>query len=484
MSPKVAFYTLGCKVNYYDTEALKSDFRREGFAIVDFTDKADVYVINTCTVTHQADRKSRQYLRRAKRRNPQALVVALGCYVQTNPCGIASLPEVDLLLGTTGHSSLPQLLKRKLAGEDIYCPLEPYGAKAVFEERPFLPEQDRTRAFLKIQEGCNQFCSYCIIPFARGPLRSLSPAGGKKYLQEISRAGFKEVVLTGIHLGLYGTDLRPRTNLASFLEKAVSVEGLARIRLSSIEPTDLSDALIDVLQAQPKICRHLHIPLQSGDDAILKKMGRPYDTAAYAALLNKLRGALPDLAVSTDIMVGFPGEDDVHFQNSFQFVRDCSFSRLHVFRYSLRPGTRAATMTPQVSPPLKEERSVEMLALGEELSATFQQRFLGRELDVLFEKEVEGPPVQTAQSNVARQTPREETGKENGQQPAGKEAGAGKAGRGDRPGKRSKDRFLEGLTSNYLRVRAPAPPGRWRGKIGRVYLTKNRRDYLEGVFIP
>ncbi|NMB36141.1 MAG: tRNA (N(6)-L-threonylcarbamoyladenosine(37)-C(2))-methylthiotransferase MtaB [Firmicutes bacterium] len=480
MSPKVAFYTLGCKVNYYDTEALKSDFRREGFKIVDFKDKADVYVVNTCTVTHQADRKSRQYLRRAKRRNPQALVVALGCYVQTNPDGIASLPEVDLLLGTMGHSSLPQLLKRKLAGESVYCPVEPYGKKAIFEERPFLPEQGRTRAFLKIQEGCNQFCSYCIIPFARGPLRSLPLSEGKKYLQEISRAGYKEVVLTGIHLGLYGTDLVPRTSLAAFLEEAASIEGLARIRLSSIEPTDLSDELIGIIQAQPKICRHLHIPLQSGDDTILKKMGRPYDSATYATLLKKLRDTLPDLAVSSDLMVGFPGEDDVHFRNSLQFVRDCSFSRLHVFKYSLRPGTRAAAMAPQVSPQLKEKRSREMSALGEELLTTFQQKFLGRKMDVLFEKELKGSLVQATQNDAAQQPIQKKTGKEDDRQPAGKKA---KAGPGGRSGEHLRDRFLEGLTSNYLRVRALAPPGKWRGKIGRVHLTKNCRSYLQGIFI-
>ena len=452
MSLKVAFYTLGCKVNYYDTEALKGEFRREGYTIVDFADKADVYVVNTCTVTHLADRKSRQLLRRAKRRNSQALVAAIGCYVQANPAGVASLPEVDLFLGTTEHFSLPQLIKGKFAGDDILPQVKPYGEKVVFEERPFLPEQGRTRAFLKIQEGCNQFCSYCIIPAARGPLRSLPLLQGRKYLREISRAGFMEVVLTGIHLGLYGVDLTPPTNLASFLQEAAAIEGLARIRLSSIEPTDFSDELIAVLQAQAKICRHLHIPLQSGDDTILKKMGRPYDTAAYTALLRKLRDVLPDLAVSTDVMVGFPGEDAAHFRNSLKFVRDCSFSRLHVFKFSPRPGTQAAVMTPQVSPQLKEDRSREMLSLGEELSTTFQQKFLGRKLAVLFEKELKMPATQN----------------DTGQQQA-----RGKTGEGGR--------FFEGLTSNYLRVQALVPPGKWRGEIGQVHLTKNCRGYLQGV---
>ena len=470
MSLKIAFYTLGCKVNYYDTEALKSEFCREGFTVVDFNDKADVYVVNTCTVTHLADRKSRQFLRRAKRHNPRALVVALGCYVQVNPARVASLPEVDLLLGTTGHPFLPQLIKRKLAGDDIYAKVKPYGETVFFEERSFLPEQDRTRAFLKIQEGCNQFCSYCIIPLARGPLRSLPLSRGKKCLQEISHAGFKEVVLTGIHLGLYGVDLNPPVNLAVFLQEAVTIERLDRIRLSSIEPTDFSDELIAVLQAQPKICHHLHIPLQSGDNTILKKMGRHYDLAAYASLLEKLRKALPDLAVSTDVMVGFPGEGSVHFQNSLQFVRECSFSRLHVFKYSPRPGTRAAAMSPQVSPQLKEERSHRMLSLGEELSAAFQQKYMGREFDVLFEKELLGP---ASQEDIASHLPGEENRKKVNRHFA----------RGKTEGE-EKSLIFEGLTSNYLRVHALLPPGKWRGELGRVHLTKNCRGYLQGILIP
>lgn len=451
---KVAFYTLGCKVNYYDTEALKREFCREGFTIVDFKDRADVYVVNTCTVTHLADRKSRQLIRRAKRRNPEALVAVTGCYVQANPAGVASLPEADLFLGTAERLSLPQLVKKKLAGENFISPVKPYREKAVFEEMPFLPEQGRTRAFLKIQDGCSQFCSYCIIPLARGPLRSLSLQKGMEYLQDISSSGFKEVVLTGIHLGLYGMDFTPPVSLASFLKKAVTVEGIERIRLSSIEPTDFSEELISVLQAQKKICCHLHIPLQSGDDTILRKMGRPYDTAGYAGLLKRLRDVLPDLAVSTDIMVGFPGEDTEHFHNSISFVRECSFSRLHVFKYSPRPGTKAAAMTPQVSPQAKEERSKAMLSLGEELSATFQEKFLGRRLAVLFEKELKMP---VTRDNAGQQPEKEK--------------------------KWEQCSFFEGLTSNYLRVHASVPTGKWRGKIGEVYMTKNCRGYLQGYLV-
>ncbi|MGI5823877.1 MAG: tRNA (N(6)-L-threonylcarbamoyladenosine(37)-C(2))-methylthiotransferase MtaB [Dethiobacteria bacterium] len=455
MSLKAAFYTLGCKVNYYDTEALKEEFRREGFEIVDFKEPADVYVVNTCTVTHQADRKSRQMVRRAKRRHPGALVAAIGCYTQVNPNAGAALPAADLLAGTAGRLSLPQQVKRKLAGEDVAATLvKPYGPKAAFEEMPFLPEQSRARAFLKIQDGCNQYCSYCIIPYARGPLRSLPLPKGLQYLQEISAAGFKEVVFTGIHLGLYGVDLDPPLNLAAFLQEAAQVPGLVRIRLSSIEPTDCTEELIAVLQSREKICRHLHIPLQSGDDTILKQMGRPYDTAFYAALLKRLRQALPDLAVSTDIMVGFPGEEAAHFQNSIDFVRECAFSRLHVFRYSPRPDTKAAAIAPQVSPPAKEQRSQALLSLGKTQAAAFQAGFTGRRLPVLFENELTGADRRAA---VRQLRAKAET-------------------------KQADRSYYAGLTSNYLRVHAALPPGHWRGKIGTVRMVKSCPGHLLGCF--
>lgn len=455
MSLKAAFYTLGCKVNYYDTGALKEEFRREGFEIVDFKEPADVYVVNTCTVTHQADRKSRQMVRRAKRRHPGALVAAIGCYTQVNPNAGAALPAADLLAGTAGRLSLPQQVKRKLAGEDVAATLvKPYGPKAAFEEMPFLPEQSRARAFLKIQDGCNQYCSYCIIPYARGPLRSLPLPKGLQYLQEISAAGFKEVVFTGIHLGLYGVDLDPPLNLAAFLQEAAQVPGLVRIRLSSIEPTDCTEELIAVLQSREKICRHLHIPLQSGDDTILKQMGRPYDTAFYAALLKRLRQALPDLAVSTDIMVGFPGEEAAHFQNSIDFVRECAFSRLHVFRYSPRPDTKAAAIAPQVSPPAKEQRSQALLSLGKTQAAAFQAGFTGRRLPVLFENELTGADRRAA---VRQLRAKAET-------------------------KQADRSYYAGLTSNYLRVHAALPPGHWRGKIGTVRMVKSCPGHLLGCF--
>jgi threonylcarbamoyladenosine tRNA methylthiotransferase MtaB len=441
MSFKVAFHTLGCKVNYYESEALKGEFRRAGFEVVDFEEPADVYVINTCTVTHLAERKSRQIIRRAKRRNPAALVAVTGCYAQVSPEDISSLGQADLVTGTADRLALPELVRKKMAGGDVFAGIDAYAKEAVFEDLPWVSEGERTRAFLKIQDGCRQFCTYCIIPRARGPLRSLPLQKALAYLQEIGRSGYKEVVLTGIHLGLYGIDLQPQTDLGSFLERAAAVEGIERLRLSSVEPWDLEDKLLEVVKGNKKICRHLHIPLQSGDDGILKEMGRPYDASFYRGLLKRLRDALPDLAVSTDIMVGFPGESEEQFRRGIDFVRECAFSRLHVFKYSPRSGTKAASMADQVRPEIKEARSREMINLGKELARNFQEKFIGRRLDVLFEKVL----------------------------PAGDERGEIAAGG-----------LLEGLTSNYLRVRAPGP-GNLRGQIREVLIKKNAGDYLIGV---
>ena len=440
MALKVAFHTLGCKVNYYESEALKGEFRRAGFEVVDFEELADVYVINTCTVTHLAERKSRQIIRRAKRRNPAALVAVTGCYAQVSPEDISSLGQVDLVTGTADRLALPDLVKRKLSGEDVFTGIDAYGKEATFEDLPWVGEGERTRAFLKIQDGCRQFCTYCIIPRARGPLRSLPLQKALEYLQEIGRSGYKEVVLTGIHLGLYGIDLEPLGDLGSFIERAAAVGGIERLRLSSIEPWDLGDKLLEVIKENKKICRHLHIPLQSGDDGILKEMGRPYDTSFYRELLKRLRDALPDLAVSTDIMVGFPGESEEQFRRGIDFVRECSFSRLHVFKYSPRSGTKASAMADQVRPEIKEARSREMINLGKELAMDFQEKFIGRRLDVLFEKVLSV------------------------------EDGGGKTAAGG---------LLEGLTSNYLRVRAPGP-GKLRGQIKEVLIKKNAGDHLIG----
>ncbi len=437
--PTVALHTLGCKVNYYETEALKEQFRREGFSLVEFTEKADVYVINSCTVTHQADRKTRQLIRRARKLNSNALVTVCGCYPQVDPETIAALAGVDLVAGTTERLRLPGLVKEKLQGQKQVRAVSPYEKEAPFEWLPWTPEQGRTRAFLKIQDGCDRFCSYCVVPLARGPLRSLPLRQGLVALREIVAAGYREVVLTGIHIGLYGVDLTPPLTLASFLEEALCLPGLERLRLSSLEPTDFSPRLIALISSSDHICRHLHIPLQSGDDTILQKMGRQYDTAFFRSLLQELRTAIPDLAVSTDIIVGFPGEEERHFEHTFDFVKESAFSRLHVFPFSPRRGTAAAKMGPPVPPQVKKERSRRMIALGRELACAYQQKFYGSTVSVLFESIVE---------------------------------------KGEKEGKPSL--LLEGLTSQYLRVRVLSTDN-LRGQVRDVLLGPGTSEYLTGI---
>lgn len=440
MSLKVAFHTLGCKVNYYETEALREQFRKEGFSPVPFKAWADVYIINTCTVTHLADRKSRQIVRQARRQNPQGMVVVCGCYAQVEPDAVAALPGVDLIAGTTQRLILPNLVKKKLQGKEVIRNVQPYGHKGQFEKLPWTPEQDRTRAFLKIQDGCDRYCSYCVIPLARGPLRSLPPQQTLQSLREIIGAGYLEIVLTGIHLGLYGVDLTPPTTLAALLNEAVQIQGIQRLRLSSIEPADFSEGLINVIATNDNVCPHLHIPLQSGDETILQRMGRQYSTDYYRSLLNDLRNAIPDLAVSTDVIVGFPGETDKHFKNTFSFVEECEFSRLHVFPFSPRRGTRAEKMTPAVPSAVKKERSQEMIALGKILSRKFSHSFDGRTLPVLFEKIVKDTEMGKALSSI----------------------------------------LLEGLTTNYLRVQVHTTAD-LRGQIRNVLLQATTEKYLKGT---
>lgn len=383
----VAFQTLGCKVNYYESEALKGLFRRAGYRVVAFPGPADVYVINTCTVTHLSDRKSRQMVRRARRHNPDAVVVVTGCYAQVSASEVGEIPGVDLVVGTFGREKLPEMVEE--AGGARERPLnlvEDYPPEVSFERIPWAPAQGRTRAFLKIEEGCDRYCSFCIIPYARGPVRSLPPGEVRREAGRIASFGYKELVLTGVHLGLYGQDLGGGVTLASLLEELEEVEGIERIRLSSLEPADFTPSLVESVGKCGRLCAHLHIPLQSGDDRILKRMNRPYTTSFYQYLLEELRILLPDLAVSTDIIVGFPGEEEESFERTRRFVRRMAFSRLHVFKYSPRAGTLAAGYPDQVPPPVKEKRSRCLIQLGKELGDQYARRFIGRQMKVLLEK--------------------------------------------------------------------------------------------------
>jgi len=387
---RVAISTLGCKVNQYESAALAALFRKRGYKVVEFGDAADVYVINTCTVTHLSDRKSRQLIRRAVGANPKALIAVTGCYAQISPGEVLEIPGVDLVVGTRDRAKLVDLVEKAVKGREPVNAVCHYEKDDEFEEIPSLPLGRRSRAFLKIQDGCNNFCTYCIVPYARGPLRSRRPEKVLEAASELVQAGFKEIVLTGIHTGSYGHDLGENITLAELLSQIAAIPGLSRLRLSSIEPNDITIELVETLSSSPVFCRHLHVPLQSGDDQVLQRMGRRYTTWEYARLVDVLRENIPDLGLTTDVMVGFPGETDENFNNTYQFVRKISFSRLHVFKYSPRRGTPAFDFPDQVEPPVKEERSRKLIELGDRLAAVFAASLLGKKLEVLVERQLQG----------------------------------------------------------------------------------------------
>ncbi len=382
---RVAFYTLGCKVNFCETEALQTLFEKAGYRLTDFNEPADLYVINTCAVTGQSDHKSRKAIRRARRRSPEALIVATGCYAQGFPAEVESMEQADLVIGTQGRENLPQIVASLEQGGAPCGLVRPFEPGVCFEMLPAARRRGRSRGFLKIQEGCNQYCTYCIIPMVRGPLRSLTPEEAVARARVMIESGYKEIVLTGIHLGLYGADLGQVT-LGVLLDELEKIEGLLRIRLSSIEPSDITGELVERIISSEKICPHLHIPLQSGDGEILKQMNRPYTPEEYLYLVRWLRELKSDLAISADIMVGFPGESEEHHRRSLSFVRSVGFSRLHVFAYSPRPGTPAAEFSGQVEGTVKERRSGEMIELGKKMAASFRRKFIGSSQDVLVEK--------------------------------------------------------------------------------------------------
>jgi len=345
-------------------------------------------VINTCTVTHIGDRKSRQLIRRAARNNPEAMIVVTGCYAQVAPGEALAIPGVDLVIGMRERNRIVDLIEEAAFRPDgPRQAVRDVRAAGEFEELPApAVAHERVRAFLKIQEGCNNYCTYCIVPYARGPLKSRHPEKVLAEARHLIAAGFKEIVITGIHTGAYGCDLPEKVNLADLLQELVQLPGLVRLRLSSVEPLDVSPELIATVAAHDKICPHLHIPLQSGDDAVLKRMNRHYTAEYFRRLVREIRQNIPEAALTTDVMVGFPGETGEQFQNTYRFVQEMAFSRLHVFKYSPRKPTPAAKMPDQIPAPVKEERSRLLIGLGEELARSFAARFLGREVEVLAEE--------------------------------------------------------------------------------------------------
>ncbi|WKA60082.1 tRNA (N(6)-L-threonylcarbamoyladenosine(37)-C(2))-methylthiotransferase MtaB [Planococcus shenhongbingii] len=433
----VAFHTLGCKVNHYETEAIWQLFKEQGYERGEFDHHSDVYVINTCTVTNTGDKKSRQVIRRAVRKNPDAVICVTGCYAQTSPAEIMAIPGVDIVVGTQDRTKLLGYIEQY---KEERKPINAVGnimKNRIYEELDVPAFTDRTRASLKIQEGCNNFCTFCIIPWARGLMRSRDPQEVVRQAQQLVDAGYLEIVLTGIHTGGYGEDLK-NYNLAQLLrDLETEVKGLKRLRISSIEASQLTDEVIAVLRDSKIVVRHLHIPIQSGSNTVLKRMRRKYTMEFFADRLVQLRKALPELAITSDVIVGFPGETEDEFMETFNFINGNKFSELHVFPYSKRTGTPAARMEDQIDEEIKNERVHRLIALNDQLAKEYASHFEGELLEIIPE----------------------ECFKEN------PDSG-----------------LLEGYTDNYLKVVIPGDES-LIGKIVKVKITKAGYPYNEGQFV-
>ncbi|HWR42756.1 tRNA (N(6)-L-threonylcarbamoyladenosine(37)-C(2))-methylthiotransferase MtaB [Sporomusa sp.] len=389
---QVAFTTLGCKVNQFETEVMEGLFKAKGYEVVGFDEQADVYVINTCSVTNLGEKKSRQLIRRAGRQNAAAIIAVAGCYSQVSPDQVAQIPGVDVIVGTQDRAQIVELVEAAAANNrttQVNAVTDIMQAKE-FEDIPLFSIPGRTRAFLKIQEGCTNFCTYCIIPYARGPLRSRPLASIATETEKLVAAGFTEIVLTGIHLGAFGRDLSGAGMEISLVDAVKTVlaaggTGLIRLRLGSLESVEVSDSLVSLMQTDKRLCPHLHLPLQSGDDRVLKAMNRHYTTTEYRALITGIKSRVPTIAVTTDIIVGFPGETDEMFETTLAFVNTMSFAKIHIFPYSLRTGTPAAGFSAQVTETEKKRRVQHLQQIADRQTVEFHKSFINQKLGVLFE---------------------------------------------------------------------------------------------------
>ena len=387
----VAFCTLGCKVNQYETNAMMQKMIEAGYEVVDFETKADIYIINTCTVTNMADKKSRQMLRRVKEINPEAILVAVGCYAQVAKEKLEQIPEIDLILGINEKNDIVKYVEQ--ASKNTYV-------SDVLHQTEFLDFGDvtyteKTRAVIKVQDGCNQFCSYCIIPYARGRIRSRKPESVIKEITDVAKEGIKEVVITGIHVASYGKDFKDQMlteigkneyRLIDLLEEIQKIDGIQRIRLGSLEPTLITEEFVTRLKKLSKICDHFHLSLQSGCDETLKRMNRKYTTDQFRHVVKLLRNAYPEVHLTTDIIVGFPGETEEEFNQTYEFLKEIKFYKMHVFKYSPRSGTVAAKMPNQIDGNIKEERSNKLIELSDKNEEEYNQKYIGKEVEVLLEE--------------------------------------------------------------------------------------------------
>lgn len=433
--PTVAFHTLGCKVNHYETEAIWQLFKEQNYDRVEFEATADVYVINTCTVTNTGDKKSRQVIRRAVRKNPDAVICVTGCYAQTSPAEIMAIPGVDIVVGTQDRVKMLEYIEQYKTEREPINGVRNIMKNRVYEELDVPAFTDRTRASLKIQEGCNNFCTFCIIPWARGLMRSRDPQEVVHQAQQLVNAGYKEIVLTGIHTGGYGEDMKDY-NLAKLLvDLEANVKGLKRLRISSIEASQITDEVIDVIAKSNIVVRHLHIPIQSGSDTVLKRMRRKYTMEFFGERITRLKEVLPGLAVTSDVIVGFPGETEEEFMETYNFIKEHKFSELHVFPYSKRTGTPAARMGDQVDEEVKNERVHRLIALSDQLAKEYASQFEDEVLEIIPEEE-----------------------------------------------SKDNDGYLVGYTDNYLKVLLPATED-LIGKLVKVKLTKVGYPYNEGQLV-
>lgn len=435
--PTVAFHTLGCKVNHYETEAIWQLFKANNYERTEFEGTSDVYVINTCTVTNTGDKKSRQVIRRAIRKNPDAVICVTGCYAQTSPAEIMAIPGVDVVVGTQDRVKMLDYIEQFKQERQPINGVGNIMKARVYEELDVPAFTDRTRASLKIQEGCNNFCTFCIIPWARGLMRSRDPQEVVTQAQQLVDAGYKEIVLTGIHTGGYGEDMKDYNFAMLLRELDEKVEGLKRIRISSIEASQITDEVIEVLNNSDKIVRHLHIPIQSASNTVLKRMRRKYTMEFFAERLDRLKEALPGLAITSDVIVGFPGETEEEFMETYNFIKEHKFSELHVFPYSKRTGTPAARMTDQVDEEVKNERVHRLIALSDQLAKEYASLFEDEVLEVIPEEIYKEAPDQG---------------------------------------------LYVGYTDNYLKVVFPATE-EMVGKLVKVKITKAGYPYNEGQFV-
>lgn len=428
----VSFTTLGCKVNQFETEAMIELLENEGFVVVSHKEKSDIYIINTCAVTKESDRKSRQFINQAKRKNKDALVVAVGCSVQLNSEKINEETDVDIVIGTKNKGDIAKLIKDKLNNNVNSSHIENFMGKEDFEELKISTVHDKTRANIKIQDGCSQFCSYCIIPYVRGPIRSRNHDDIIEEVKKIVKNGYKEIVLNGIHISSYGAEKNEKDALLNLIENINQIDGIKRIRLGSLEPNIVTDDFAKKISEMDKVCHHFHLSLQSGSDNILSRMNRKYSSKEYMTNVELIRKYMPDSGITTDIIVGFPGETDDEFNETYEFVKKIQFSRIHVFKYSIREGTKAADMKEQVDEKIKSDRSKQLIKLGDMLANEFMKKFINLNMSILVE-----------------------TQKDNN--------------------------FFEGYTTNYLKVLIKSD-NNIKNKIVDVKIDKVSNDYLESEY--